>query len=130
MIVEVHRLWMTPRSTIGEMLIDGRFFCYTLEDVARPAGSPKVPGKTAIPIGSYRLVIDHSVRFGKMMPHVLNVPGFQGIRIHAGNAAADTEGCILLGMIRMIDQIGRSRVAFLDFMARLEAAGEARLEIS
>lgn len=75
---------------------------FTLEDAVREvAGLPvagwKKPGVTAIPIGRYRIIIDHSARFNRDMPHVLNVPGFAGIRIHPGNTPVDTEGCLLLG---------------------------------
>lgn len=86
-------------ATLGEMTVDGKFECFTLEDQDRKleAGGVKVPAKTAIPRGIYRVVIDWSRRFERDMMHVLNVPGFSGIRIHAGNTVEDTEGCILVG---------------------------------
>lgn len=130
MLVSIKRIWLTPRSTVGELRIDGALFCYTLEDVVRPFGLPKVLGCTAIPPGTYRLVIDESPRFGRRMPHILNVPGFEGIRIHVGNTATDTEGCVLLGMDRGIDRVLRSREAFRLFMPRLEAAGTATVDVS
>lgn len=91
-------------STIGDLMIDGEHFCYTLEDVVRedptpatPENEAKVYGETAIPAGEYRLVIDFSARFQRPMFHLLDVPGFTGIRIHGGNTDHDTLGCILVG---------------------------------
>lgn len=91
----------------------------TLEDAVREG--PKIPGETAIPVGRYRLVISQSVRFGRRMPEVLDVPGFTGIRIHAGNTDGNTEGCILVGTTVIGDDfIAESAVAFGKFFARLE----------
>jgi hypothetical protein len=86
-------------ATPGELSMDGRAFCFTLEDQDRYLESDgiKVPRETAIPLGTYTVVIDFSQRFQRMMLHVLNVPQFEGIRIHAGNTIANTEGCILVG---------------------------------
>ena len=90
------------RSTVSEVTVMGRRLCYVLEDVVRevtgaPVSSWKVKGETAIPAGRYEIVIDMSTRFGKLMPHLLGVDGFAGIRIHPGNTDADTEGCLLPG---------------------------------
>jgi len=81
--------------TIGELHRNGLFVCYTLEDVVRPVGE-KVYGKTAIPYGTYPLVITYSNRFKRLLPLVENVPMFSGIRFHRGNSAVDTNGCILV----------------------------------
>jgi len=86
------------KATIGRLYIDDKYFCYTLEDRTREPSVAKVKGETAIPAGSYKVIIDFSNRFQKYMLHVLDVPGFEGIRIHAGNTDKDTEGCILVGM--------------------------------
>lgn len=88
------------QATLGEMTVDGFPFCETLEDPVRelgPNGEGKVYGQTAIPAGTYRVAINWSVKFQKKMIAVLDVPHFTGIRIHSGNDAGDTEGCILLG---------------------------------
>lgn len=88
------RKYIKSEATIGELYVDDIFECYTLEDSSR---IEKVPGKTRIPSGKYEVVINHSPRFGEPMPLLLDVPGFSGIRIHPGNTAEDTEGCILVG---------------------------------
>lgn len=119
MEIKVIRKYFTDQSTIGEMSIDGGFECFTLEDVVR--ADSKVAGATAIPEGKYRVIIDYSNRFRRVMPHILDVPGFEGIRIHSGNTDKDTEGCILLGCSRGDDFIGQSQVAFTDFMKKLKA---------
>ena len=109
---------------VGSLAIDGRPRCFTLEDVEREV---KVPGKTAIPRGIYKLILDYSVRFQRQMPHILDVPGFEGIRIHAGNTAADTEGCILVGLTKANSFIGQSRIAFdrlFDSMEKAHYLGE------
>jgi len=112
------RLHKTDNSTIGELSIDGKFECYTLEDVER---KEKVFGKTAIPKGTYEVIMTMSNRFKKMMPLLLNVPDYAGVRIHSGNKAEDTEGCILLGQTRSNDFIGGSRDAIAKFYPKLEA---------
>lgn len=73
-----------------------KFFCNTLEDPVRPQ---KIKGDTAIPEGSYPIAITYSPKFKRYMPEVLNVPNFEGIRIHSGNTKKDTSGCILVGVL-------------------------------
>ena len=119
MELTLERMPSTPKSTPGELFVDGIYECFTLEDVSRPV---KIPGETCIPEGRYRVVIDMSTRFQKLMPHILNVPGFEGIRIHSGNTAADTSGCILVGWTRGDDYIGSSRNAWISLMAKLQPA--------
>lgn len=84
--------------TIGCLAIDGTYFCDTLEPAWRDLKKKhKVKGRTAIPEGRYPVVITWSARFGQWLPLLVGVPMFEGIRIHAGNTARDTEGCILVG---------------------------------
>lgn len=94
----------TEHSTIGSLYIDDSFFCHTLEDEDRgllqqdpESIKKKIYGKTAIPKGTYLVVMSYSPRFKTFLPLVLNVPGFIGIRIHAGNTSEHTEGCVLVG---------------------------------
>lgn len=117
----------TPQSTIGKLSVNGAYFCETIEDCDRylEAGGAKIPGETAIPRGTYEVTIDFSTRFGKDMPHVLNVPQFDGIRIHPGNSAHDTEGCVLVGLRRGPDYVYQSVAAFNPLYAKLDAAVEA-----
>lgn len=122
--IQLTRTTAGPVSTIGDLSIDGVPECHTLEDcvreVAGPVASWKIPGKTAIPVGIYQVVIDFSDRFKRNMPHVLDVPGFTGIRIHKGNTDKDTEGCILLGQtIAGPDLITHSTEAFDAFFPKL-----------
>lgn len=119
----------TPKSTIGDLSLNNEFFCFTLEDTARYQGE-KVKGKTAIPEGVYNVELTMSNRFKKVMPLLLNVEGFTGIRIHKGNYPEDTDGCILVGMTRDgEDSIQRSKVAYDMLMARLTKADKITLTI-
>lgn len=116
------RMYLTKNATIGALKVDGNFECWICEDVVREPGMPKVHGQTAIPYGRYEIVISMSARFKVMLPLLLNVPNFSGIRIHPGNTAADTEGCLLPGDTRGVDSVGSSRVAFNRLMPKLQAA--------
>lgn len=114
-------------ATVGKMLVDGEIgiLAWTLEDEVRerpdrPVAEWKVPGKTAIPAGTYRVVVTMSARFGRRMPLLLDVPGFEGIRIHSGNTEADTEGCLLVGLGREGQALLYSRAAFAKVYARIE----------
>lgn len=122
----------SERSTIGT-LSGGGFVCDTLEDKDRKLEefpNNKQFGKTAIPRGRYKVVLDWSPRFQIMLPHVLDVPGFEGVRIHPGNSAEDTDGCILVGSGRGEDFIRNSRATFEKFMTLLAVhAGPVQLEI-
>jgi len=135
MQLRVERGLSGTSSTIGKLYVDGVFFAYTLEDIDRHLedGGKKIHGETAIPRGSYKVIIDFSNRFQKQMMHVLNVPGFEGIRIHAGNTDKDTEGCILLGKVRSDNAVFNSREAvnalFEKVRAALDAGQEVNLEV-
>jgi hypothetical protein len=127
MLIEVKRFEFKPTYTIGKLYINGKYECYTLEDAVR---DKKVQDVTAIPTGTYKLIIDASARFRKDMPHILNVPNFTGVRIHAGNTSKDTEGCILLGTTWSGgDFIAQSKLAFDKFFTKLKTAKEATIKI-
>lgn len=126
MKLEVKRTVFTDISTIGILKVDGVLFGYTLEDTDRKleAGGKKIYGKTAIPRGTYQVVIDHSSKYGKPMPHILNVPAYEGVRIHSGNKPEDTEGCILVGKTLSDNWIGKSKEAFSSLFELLTKAME------
>ncbi len=131
MIIELKRTEFHDTHTIGVLSCDTDNVFYTCEDKDRNLKSDmpiqgireiKVPSKTAIPYGTYEIVITYSNRFKKQIPLLLNVPCFEGIRIHAGNTADDTEGCILLGETLIENGVGQSRLAILAFTEWLKNA--------
>jgi hypothetical protein len=119
------RKWYTSTSTISELFLNQEMerFCFILEDTVRAPGV-KVPGETAVPAGRYRVIVDWSNRFRKYAFHILNVPNFDGIRIHSGNTDADTEGCLLVGQARSLNAVFGSHKAFVALWEKLtEEAG-------
>lgn len=139
MEIKIEREPSLAEATIGKLSIDGVFECYTLEDQVRElrhndgalvdVASWKIDGKTAIPSGTYAVIVDYSTRFKKLMPHIIGVPVFSGVRIHSGNKAEDTEGCILLGQRRGNAEIFGSRAAFEVFFPKLQAAFEKKDQV-
>jgi hypothetical protein len=124
MNIVVERLQCDDDVTISGITVDGDWQCWGLEDPVRevqgqPVASWKVYGKTAIPAGRYKVELTMSARFKRILPILLDVPGFEGVRIHAGNTAADTEGCILVGNERLAKSLARSQLALAPFMAKM-----------
>jgi len=105
--------------TIGKLYIDGVYFCDTLEDAVRTV---KIKHETAIPEGTYQVVITMSARFKKLMPLLLNVPNFEGIRIHSGNTKEDTSGCLLVGENKEKGKVINSRLTFVKLFALIQDA--------
>lgn len=116
MKLRLERYHSGATATLGDLFNGADFFCHTLEDVVReiqPDGTGKVWGATAIPAGTYKVIINESQRFGRRMPRLLDVPHFTGILIHKGNRSEDTHGCILVGeTIAGPDLLLRSTPAF------------------
>jgi hypothetical protein len=121
MELQIKRTDFSEESTIGELWVNGVFECYTLEDKVRPV---KIAGKTAIPSGRYEVIINFSQRFQKQLPLLLNVSNYEGVRIHSGNTAANTEGCILVGETKTDNFVGESRWAFNRLFEKLKVAAE------
>lgn len=117
-------------ATIGTLTVEGKYTCFTLEDVIRDT---KIFGKTAIPSGSYPVLLCESPRFsdkyekqglGRMVPLLEGVPGYSGVRIHVGNNAEHTHGCVLVGdsWDKTSASIGGSVAAFKRLMGVLNAS--------
>lgn len=110
MKLRIERLWPRASYTVGRLYVDGKFFCNTLEDTVRDLNKEKkVPGKTAIPAGEYKVIFNWSPKFGRNLPRLLNVPAFDGILIHPGNTAEDSAGCILIGKNTAVGRLTESR---------------------
>lgn len=101
-------------STIGRLFIDGVFFCYVLEDKDRGLNdsmslitikAKKIFGVTAIPQGTYKLILSMSNRFKRLLPEILNVKGYEGVRIHRGNYAGNSLGCLIVGAKKGVDAV-------------------------
>jgi len=98
----VKRIYLAPDYTIGKLSINGVYFCDTLEDTNRDINKDgkfdnneaKVFSKTCIPFGKYEVTMTYSNHFKRVLPLLINVPSFAGVRIHSGNDVEDTEGCI------------------------------------
>lgn len=117
MKLELKRIALHDTYTIGKLYIDGVYFCDTIEDKVRDLnkngvfdnGEFKVKGETAIPYGTYEVVWAYSPRFKRYTPRLLNVKSFDGVLIHAGNTAKDTEGCIILGQNKVVGKVINSK---------------------
>lgn len=135
-LILVNRFEYTDKSTVGKMYLNGKYMGFTLEDKVRREGEPKIFGETAIPSGVYKMIINRSNRFSAIaghdvfLPLLLDVEGFSGVRIHAGNFPADTLGCVLLSQNHnKVDEIENSRIAFDAFMAELKNFDTYEVEI-
>lgn len=110
-----------PQRTLGVLYVNGVKECYICEDVVRPNGE-KVYGKTAIPEGRYEVKITMSNRFKRELPLLLNVPNFEGIRIHSGNHEGHTEGCLLPGKTRNASGVFSSVIATNNLILKIRSA--------
>ena len=140
MKLTLKRIALRPTYTIGKLYIDDAYFCDTLEDTVRDLnksgkfdnGEQKIKGKTAIPYGTYEIKWTYSPRFKKYTPQLMNVPSFEGIRIHAGNTSADTEGCLILGKNKQVGKVLNSRATINKFYPIIKNAcsnGKVTIEI-
>lgn len=140
MKLTLKRITLRPTYTIGKLYIDDVYFCDTIEDTVRDLnkngkfdnGEKKVHSKTAIPYGIYEIKWTYSPRFKKYTPQLMNVPSFEGIRIHAGNTSADTEGCLILGKNKQVGKVLNSRDTINKFYPIIKEAcsnGKVTIEI-
>jgi len=130
MKLKLTRVFKGETYTIGRLYIDGVFFCDTLEDKVRDLPKePKVFGQTAIPYGTYKIIINYSNRFKRDLPRLLNVPYFDGILIHPGNQAVDTHGCLLVGINSEKGKVTQSRITFDKLFAKIHNEKDLEIEI-
>ena len=138
-ILKLNRDNYTSKSTIGKLYVNNTFICDTLEDTCRDInkdgdlkdkGEVKVYGETAIPSGIYKMIINISPRFKKLLPRLIGIEGYDGVLIHTGNIPADTHGCILVGT-RGLDCIkgGTSTPALTRLMTELKKYDEYEIQI-
>jgi hypothetical protein len=132
MKIKVIRHFKGEQYTIGRLYIDDVYYCDTLEDRVRDFEKDgKVFGQTAIPQGIYDLKLSMSPRFGRLLPEILNVPHFTGIRIHRGNTHFDTHGCILVGFNKEKGKVLQSSETEMALINRLAKANDKiTIEIS
>lgn len=144
MKILVDRKWKKDTYTIGNLYVNGKLFCNTLEDKDRGIKqtdslayikSKKIYGETAIPTGKYVVTMNvTSPKYASvkwywnlckgLMPRLLNVPGFDGILIHPGNTALDSYGCILVGKNTVKGKITQSKDTFAKLYKELKAAAD------
>ena len=137
MKLKLIRTWYADTYTIGKLYIDGVYFADTLEDKNRDVdkngifnnGEKKVYGKTCIPFGTYKVILSMSSKFKKILPLLLNVPQFDGIRIHSGNTDEDSSGCILVGINDIKGRISKSTITLNSLMTKLSKADNITIEI-
>ena len=122
MELELIRDIYAPTRTLGKLSVNGVHECFICEDVVRKPGEAKVHGKTAIPAGRYQIIITLSNRFKRELPILLNVPNFEGIRIHSGNHEGHTEGCLLPGKTRNESGVFSSVLATNNLILKIRTA--------
>jgi len=141
------RAWRKTGYTIGRFSVDGARICDSLEDTDRglvqtwplaTIKALKIAGETAIPTGTYRVVLSYSQKFrnktwaqkyGGLVPEILDVPGYSGVRIHPGNKAADTLGCILLGENKVVGGLVNSKKKYEELMDKYLVPAWSRKEV-
>lgn len=138
MRIKVVRIANKPTYCIGKLYINGEYFCDTLEDTDRGLDDRmseeeikerKVYGKTAIGTGIYNVILNYSTKYKKVMPLLLNVKGYSGVRIHSGNVPEDTLGCILVGKNKVVGKVIDSRDTYEALYKRLQQHGKGKIVI-
>jgi hypothetical protein len=125
----LERFYLGTKYTVGRLAVDGMYLCDTIEDIVRDlnkdgdlddTGEGKIPKYTAIPFGRYRVLVTRSPKFKRDLPEILDVHNFTSIRMHAGNSADDTEGCVLVGENKIKGHLVRSRYWETQLVERLK----------
>ena len=139
MEIRVKRIARKDGYTIGRMSLNGEYFCDTLEDTDRGLNcsmqeseilAKKIKAQTAIPIGKYDVVLTFSPRFKRVLPLLLDVKGYEGVRVHAGNTNKDTEGCLLVGENKVKGQVLNSRATLEKLMSVLLECEERKEKVT
>lgn len=137
------RKYKAANYTIGDLSVNGRFFCHTIEDTVRklpeqcpdtPTGRQcrclgKVYARTAIPAGTYQVTMKYSPRFKRVLPYLHDVPHFLGILIHSGNTEADSAGCIIVGRNTVKGKVTESRKTLEALISLLGKEKSVEIEI-
>lgn len=138
MNLNLKRIYYKEEYTIGKLYVDGIYFCDTLEDKDRgltdkdntsAIKAKKVFGQTAIPKGTYKVIMSYSPRFKRVLPLLLNVKGFEGIRIHQGNTSKDTNGCILVGKNNVKGMVTNSKDTLNNLLSLLQGKKDITITI-
>lgn len=138
MKLDLVRIANRPTYCIGKLYIDGEYFSDVIEDTDRGLDDSmsveeilkkKIKGETAIPTGHYKIEITYSPKYKRMMPLLIGVKGYSGVRIHSGNTSKDTEGCLLVGRNTVVGMVTESRNTYQRLFAKLQKAKDISIEI-
>lgn len=143
MKLTLKRKFLGGKYTVGDLLIDEKFFCNTIEDTVRelPAACPYTPkgqsckckgkiyAQTAIPVGTYKVTMEYSPRFKRKLPLLHDVPHFIGILIHSGNDESSSAGCLIVGNNTIKGKVTESRVTSDKLNAILSKEKHITIEI-
>lgn len=138
MKIKLVRIALKDTYTIGKLYVDGVYFCDTIEDTDRGLDDSmtvseilkrKIKGQTAIPTGHYKIEITYSPKYKRMMPLILNVKGYSGIRIHSGNTSKDTEGCLIVGKNTKVGMVTDSRNTYQRLFGILQNQKDITIDI-
>ena len=138
MKLELIRIANRPTYCIGKLYIDGEYFCDVIEDTDRGLDDSmsvdeilkkKIKGETAIPTGLYKIEFTYSPKYKRMMPLLIGVKGYSGVRIHSGNTSKDTEGCLLVGRNTKVGMVTDSRNTYQRLFAKLQKSKDISIEI-
>ena len=138
MQLTLKRIARKPGYTIGKLYIEDLYLCDTIEDTDRGLRKDmplteirkiKVKDRTAIPTGTYRMIVNTSPSKKRLLPSLLDVPGFEGILIHRGNTADDSSGCIIVGENKVVGRVVNSTGYELKLVEALKKAKDITIEI-